>query len=210
MTMFHILVLVLALCMDPFVASMAYGANKVHITWEKIVVMNAICSGCLGIALAAGSVLDGVVPESMTRMVCFISLFLLGVVKLLDYTIKKYINRHVSLHKGITFSFSGLRIIVNIYGDPMAADWDHSQSLSWKEVLFLSFAMSIDSLIAGALSAFLEIPVGLTMGTALIMGIVMMYAGLFLGRKLASRCKCDLSWISGVLFMILAVTKSLS
>nr|WP_320930294.1 manganese efflux pump [Hungatella sp.] len=208
--MFHILVLVLALCMDTFVASMAYGANKVHITWEKIVVMNAICSGCLGIALAAGSVLDGLVPESMTRMVCFISLFLLGVVKLLDYTIKKYINRHVSLHKGITFSFSGLRIIVNIYGDPMAADWDHSQSLSWKEVLFLSFAMSIDSLIAGALSAFLEIPVGLTMGTALIMGIVMMYAGLFLGKKLASRCKCDLSWISGVLFMILAVTKSLS
>lgn len=135
--------------MDTFVASMAYGANKVHITWEKIVVMNAICSGCLGIALAAGSVLDGLVPESMTRMVCFISLFLLGVVKLLDYTIKKYINRHVSLHKGITFSFSGLRIIVNIYGDPMAADWDHSQSLSWKEVLFLSFAMSIDSLIAG-------------------------------------------------------------
>ena len=208
--MFHILVLVLALCMDTFVASMAYGANKVHITWEKIVVMNAICSGCLGIALAAGSVLDGLVPESMTRMVCFISLFLLGVVKLLDYTIKKYINRHVSLHKGITFSFSGLRIIVNIYGDPMAADWDHSQSLSWKEVLFLSFAMSIDSLIAGALSAFLEIPVGLTMVTALIMGIVMMYAGLFLGKKLASRCKCDLSWISGVLFMILAVTKSLS
>ena len=210
MTMFHILVLVLALCMDTFVASMAYGANKVHITWEKIVVMNAICSGCLGIALVAGSVLDGLVPESMTRMVCFISLFLLGVVKLLDYNIKKYINRHVSLHKGITFSFSGLRIIVNIYGDPMAADWDHSQSLSWKEVLFLSFAMSIDSLIAGALSAFLEIPVGLTMGTALIMGIVMMYAGLFLGKKLASRCKCDLSWISGVLFMILAVTKSLS
>lgn len=210
MTMFHILVLVLALCMDTFVASMAYGANKVHITWKKIVVMNAVCSGCLGIALAAGSVLDGLVPESMTRTVCFISLFLLGVVKLLDYTIKKYINRHVSLHKGITFSFSGLRIIVNIYGDPMAADWDHSQSLSWKEVLFLSFAMSIDSLIAGALSAFLEIPVGLTMGTALIMGIVMMYAGLFLGRKLASRCKCDLSWISGVLFMILAVTKSLS
>lgn len=191
-------------------ASMAYGANKVHITWEKIVAMNAVCSGCLGIALAAGSILDDLVPETMTRTVCFISLFLLGIVKLLDYFIKKYINRHVSLHKGITFSFSGLRVIVNIYGDPMAADWDHSQSLSWKEVLFLSFAMSIDSLIAGALSAFLEIPVGLTMGTAFIMGILVMAAGLFLGRKLAARCKCDLSWISGVLFMILAVTKSLS
>lgn len=210
MTMFHILVLVLALCMDTFVASMAYGANKVHVTWEKIIVMNGICSGCLGIALAAGGWLNGLVPEAMTRTVCFVSLFLLGVVKLLDYAIKKYINTHVSLHKGIAFSFSGLRVIVNIYGDPMAADWDHSQSLSWKEVLFLSFAMSIDSLIAGTLSAFLKIPLGLTVGTAFIMGIIMMYAGLFAGKKLASRCRCDLSWISGVLFMILAVTKSLS
>lgn len=210
MTMFHILVLVLALCMDTFVASMAYGANKVNITWDKIIVMNGICSGCLGIALAAGSVIDGLVPEAMTRGICFVSLFLLGVVKLLDYSIKKYINRQVSLHKGISFSFFSLRIIINIYGNPMAADWDHSQSLSWKEIYFLSFAMSIDSLIAGAFSAFLEIPVGLTMGTSLVLGIVMMYAGLLLGRKLAARFKCDLSWISGVLFMILAVTKSLS
>lgn len=210
MVMFHILVLVLALCMDTFVASMAYGANKVHITWEKIVVMNGICSGCLGIALAAGGVIDSLVPETMTRTVCFVSLFLLGVVKLLDYSIKKYINRHVSLHKGITFSFSGLRVIINIYGNPLAADLDHSQSLSWKEIVFLSFAMSLDSLIAGTLSAFLEIPVGLTMGTALVLGVAMMYGGLFLGRKLAARINCDLSWISGVLFLILAVTKSLS
>lgn len=208
--MFHILILVLALCMDTFVASMAYGANKVRISWEKIVVMNAICSGCLGFALMAGGLFDHFVPREMTRIVCFISLFLLGVIKLLDYTIKKYINRNAALHKEIAFSVSGLQVIINIYGNPMAADWDHSQSLSWKEIVFLSFAMSMDSLIAGTLSAFLQIPVGLTAGTALTMGILVTYAGLLLGRKLASRCRCDLSWISGVLFLILAFTKSLS
>lgn len=207
--MFRIILLVLALCMDTFVASMAYGANKVTVTWRKIVVMNVICSGCLGISLAAGSLLDGLVPESMTRAVCVASLSLLGIVKLLDYFIKKYINRHASLHKGLTFNFSGLRVIVNIYGNPMAADWDDSKSLSWKELVFLSFAMSIDSLIAGALSAFMRIPVGLTAGTALVCGIFMMYFGLFIGKKLAARIKCDLSWVSGVLFLILAVTKSL-
>lgn len=210
MTMFHILILVLALCMDTFVASMAYGANKVQISWEKIVSMNVICSGCLGFALIAGGLLDEIIPQGLTRLVCFISLFLLGIIKLLDYSIKKLINRNAVLAKGIAFSFSGLKVIINIYGDPMAADLDHSQSLSWKEIVFLSFAMSIDSLIAGALSAFLKIPVGLTAGTALIMGIAVMYAGLFLGRRLADRFSYDLSWISGVLFLILAFTKSLS
>ena len=29
----------------------------------------------------------------------------------------------------------------------------------------------------------------------------MMYGGLWLGRKVASRFRCDLSWISGVLLM---------
>lgn len=207
--MFRIILLVLALCMDTFVASMAYGANKVTIAWRKIVVMNAICSGSLGAALAAGRLLDGLVPESMTRVVCVASLSLLGIVKLLDYFIKKYINHHASLHKGLTFTFSGLQVIVNIYGNPMAADWDDSKSLSWKELFFLSFAMSIDSLIAGALSAFMKIPVGLTMGTALICGTFMMYMGLYLGEKVAARIKCDLSWVGGVLFLILAVTKSL-
>ena len=204
------LILVFALCTDTFVASLAYGANRVHVGWGKVALLNGICSGCLGLALGLGNVISSVLPGDVTRIICFVSLFLLGFIKFLDYSIKAYINRHCCIRRNLSFSLSGLKVIVNIYGDPMAADWDHSQSLSWKEVLFLSFAMSIDSLIAGALSAFLEIPVGLTMGTALIMGIVMMYAGLFLGRKLASRCKCDLSWISGVLFMILAVTKSLS
>ena len=206
--MLHIILLVLALCIDTFVASMAYGANRVTVTWRKIVAMNGICSGCLGIALAAGIFLDGLIPASMTRTVCVISLSFLGILKLMDYFIKKYINRHASLHKGLSFSFSGLHIIINIYGDPMAADWDHSQSLSWKELIFLSFAMSIDSLIAGTLSAFMKIPIGLTVITAFFLGIVMMAAGLLLGRKLAARAECDLSWISGVLFLILAVTKS--
>lgn len=208
--MLHILILVLALCMDTFVASMAYGANKVQISWEKIVVMNAICSGSLGFALMAGGLLDEIIPQSMTRLICFISLFLLGIIKLLDYSVKKYINRNAALHKGIAFSFSGLKVIINIYGNPLAADWDHSQSLSWKEIVFLSFAMSIDSLLAGALSAFLEIPVGLTVGTALVMGILVMYGGLLLGRRLAARLSVDLSWLSGVLFLILAFTKGLS
>ena len=46
-TMLQILVLCLALCMDEFVASIAYGADGISINWKETGVMNGICSACL-------------------------------------------------------------------------------------------------------------------------------------------------------------------
>ena len=203
------LILVFALCTDTFVASLAYGANQVHVSWGKVALLNGICSGCLGAALGMGSLIDAFIPENLTKVICFVCLFTLGLVKLLDYSIKRYINNHCTLNKNFHFSLSGLKIIINIYGDPMAADVDGSLSLGWKETVFLALAMSIDSLVAGTMAAFLNLPTGATLGLSFVVGVCMMYAGLWLGGKVASKWKCDLSWISGVLLMILALMKVL-
>lgn len=52
--MLQSLILVFALCTDTFVASLAYGANQVHVSWGKVALLNGICSGCLGAALGWG------------------------------------------------------------------------------------------------------------------------------------------------------------
>ncbi len=202
-----IFILVLALSTDTFVASIAYGANRLKVSCGKVIAVNMICSCCLGAALIFGGMISGLVPETFAKGAAFSCLFLLGVIKLLDYTIKKYINSHVNIHKDLTFSISGLSIIINIYGNPMAADWDHSKSLSWKETIMFSLAMSLDSLVAGALSGFLMISPGLTALTSLVLGTVVMYIGLFLGRKLAALKGWDLTWVSGILFLFLAFGK---
>ena len=75
-------------------------------------------------------------------------------VKLLDYSIKAFINRNSCVRRDLSFSLSGLKVIVSIYGNPMAADADGSLSLGWKETVFLAFAMSIDSLVAGTMLHF--------------------------------------------------------
>ena len=72
------LILVFALCTDTFVASLAYGANRVHVGWGKVALLNGICSGCLGLALGLGNVISSVLPGDVTRIICFVSLFLLG------------------------------------------------------------------------------------------------------------------------------------
>ena len=207
--MFGSLILVFALCTDTFVASLAYGANRVHVTWGKVALLNGICSGCLGLALGMGSLIDAFMPEDLTKIICFVCLFALGFVKLLDYSIKAFINRNGHIRRNLSFNLSGLKVIVSIYGDPMAADVDGSLSLGWKETVFLALAMSIDSLVAGTMAAFLNLPTGATLGLSFVVGVCMMYAGLWLGGKVASKWKCDLSWISGVLLMILALMKVL-
>ncbi|MCC8025483.1 MAG: manganese efflux pump [Clostridium sp.] len=201
------LILVLALCTDAFVASLAYGANRVHVAWGKVLLLNGICSGCLALALGMGSIIQTLIPAELTRVVCFVSLFFLGFVKFLDYGIKAYINRRCRLRRDLSFSLSGLKVIVSIYADPMAADADGSQSLGWRETVFLALAMSIDSLAAGTMAAFLEIPTAATLILSLAVGVCMMYAGLWMGKKAAAKWNCDLSWVSGVLLMALAVMK---
>lgn len=205
---FHIFILVFALCLDTFVASAAYGTNQIYLSRGQIAAVNGICSGCLGISLLFGALLDSWIPEAFTKEICFFSLLFLGCLKLTDSGIRQYLRRHKAMHKNIRFSFSQLRFIIDIYGDPMEADADKNQSLSWKEVIFFSFAMSIDSLIAGTMAAFLKISIPLTVSAAFVMGEIFTHLGLFLGHKLSRRCPQDISWIGGILFIVLAILKT--
>lgn len=203
----NIFFLVLALCLDIFVAGIAYGIHQIRLSWKQIIVINGVCSLCLGISLLFGKFLDNWIPESLTKEICFFSLLSFGCLKLADASIRQYIKNHREVRKNIRFTFSQLHFILNIYSNPMEADADYNHNLSWKETIFFSVAMSIDSLIAGTMAAFLKISVPVTVLCAFLTGVVFTCLGLFLGHKINNRCPQDLSWISGVLFVILAVLK---
>lgn len=205
--MINILLLVCALCVDTFAAGIAYGADRVKLTFWQIGAVSGICSLCLGISLIFGTVIDSFVPETFTRAVCCSSLLFLGLMKLIDSEIRHYLKHHEYVRRDIRFSFSSLRFIISIYADPLEADADGDKSLSWREVVFFSFAMSIDSLISGTMAAFLKVPVFLTVLAAFLVGVGAICAGLFTGAKLQQRLPVDLSWLSGVMFIVLAVLR---
>lgn len=204
---FNIIILVFALCIDIFVASIAYGTNQVLLSRTQIAISNGICSLCLGVSLLFGTFLDSLIPERFTKEICFFSLLILGIIKLSDSLIKRYVRKHKDLKKKIHFKFSSLKFIINIYCNPLEADADNNKKLSLKEIIFFSIAMSIDSLIAGTMAAFLKISIPLTVTTAFIMGCIFTCLGQFLGHKISSKSSVDLSWIGGVLFIILAFSK---
>lgn len=205
--LFNILILVFALCIDIFVASIAYGTNQVLLSPAQIAISNAICSLCLGISLLFGTFLDSLIPEKFTKEICFFSLLFLGLIKLSDSLIKRYVRKHKDVKKKFHFKFSSLRFIINIHCDPLEADANKNKILSTKEVIFFSIAMSIDSLIAGTMAAFLKISVPLTIAVAFIMGYIFTCLGQFLGHKISRKSSIDLSWVGGILFIILAFSK---
>lgn len=202
-----VFILIIALSLDAFVASIAYGTNEIKIPIASASIISVICSMVLGIALSIGSVMDQLIPESLTRVICFLSLLLLGIIKLLDYSIKAYINKHNEINKNICFSFSRLHFILNIYGNPIAADKDESRILSKSEAVFLALAMSLDGLIAGVGAAFLKINILYTILFSFAVGMAAITGGCLLGNKIAVKTKIDLSWLSGLLFIVLAIVK---
>lgn len=205
---FHILILVSALCLDTFVASTAYGTNQIKLSHQQIAVFNGICCLCLGVSLLFGTFLDSQIPETFTKEICFLSFLFLGCLRLFHSAICHYLKYHKFIHKNTSFSLSNLNLMIDIYIDPVEADTDHNQQLSWKEVIFLSLAMSIDSLFTGIMAAFLKISIPITMLTTFLVGECFTYLGLFIGHKISTRCPKDLTWLGGILFILLAFLKT--
>lgn len=204
---FHIFILVSALCLDAFVASTAYGTNRIYISHRQIAAFNGICSACLGISLLFGTFLDSRIPELFTRRICFFSLLFLGCLRLFDSTIRQYLKHHKPVRKNTSFCISHLHFIINIYSDPIEADVDQNKSLSWKETICFSLAMSVDSLLTGVMAAFMKISIPATIIISFFIGELFTYSGLSLGHKISNRSPRDLSWLSGLLFILLAFAK---
>lgn len=198
------LLLVTALSVDSFVAGFAYGTGKLKIPFSSAVILNVICSGVLGIALLAGSAVQKVLPISVTKIICFLILFLLGFAKLFDSSIKACIRKQKDIHKKISFSILHLRFILNVYADPKAADFDDSHSLSAKEAVSLGTALSLDGLAVGIGAAMGNLNCALVVILSFITGMVAVLAGGLIGNHIAKKTSLDLSWLSGLLLLILA------
>lgn len=199
--------LVVALSTDSFVSSFAYGTNKIKIPFLSVQVINVICSAILAVSLLLGSVIRQYIPSSLTTIICFCILFILGIIKLLDSTIKSIIRKHNNLNKEIKFSLFNLNFILNLYANPEEADVDASKTLSAGEAASLAVALSLDGLFMGIGAALVNLNILEVVLYSLLFGTGAIMLGCFIGNKVAQKIPMDLSWLSGVLLIVLAFLK---
>lgn len=193
----------LAISVDAFVASFAYGSKGLKIPMRSAWVIALTCAGVVGLAMLLGTMLKQYIPYGFAGSISFAILFTLGVIKLLDSITKSVIRRH-TISKEFKFSLAGLRFILMLYADPEQADTDGSKILSPKEAAWLALALSLDGFAVG-LGAALSGASGLVVFVCtLAVGIAAIIAGGLLGNKAARQVKFDISWLSGVLLILLA------
>jgi putative sporulation protein YtaF len=202
------LLLVFAVSADAFVSSFAYGAKKIKIPFLSVMVISAISAAFLAVSLFAGEFIRGFLSESTANVLCFLILFMLGLVKLLDNAVKALIKKHNKHINGqLRFKLLNFNFILNIYANPEDADQDRSNVLSPAEAVSLSIALSLDGLAAGIGTALGGANKPLIIVLALAVGILAITLGSFTGNKAADNSKAGFSWLGGAVLIVLAVFK---
>ena len=202
------LVLVTALSVDAFVASFAYGTNRVKIPISSMAVMDLISAGILLIFLLIGSLLVPMIPSGFVRIFCFAVLFGLGMIKIFDSYIKTLIRKRGTCPRDFVF-FLEFCFILKIYADPDKADADKSGVLSVKEAVSLGTALSLDSAAAGVRSGCHDHePSSDVCDVTCNRGRCNPWRK-SAGKPPGGKLSLNLSWISGFLLMALAFMKFL-
>ena len=196
-----------ALSVDAFVAGFAYGARQIRMSRRSVLLINLICSAIVGMGLGLGSLVAGVLPESLQRGLCFGLLFTLGLVKLLDGIVRAAIRRYGSLDGRLNFSLFSLRFVLHVYADPAAVDLDHSKSISPAEAASLALALSLDGAAAGFGAALGQASIPAVVIASLVANQLTLQLGSWLGERLSRRLNMSLSWLGGVILLLLALSK---
>lgn len=198
---------VIALSIDAFTSSFAYGTNKIKIPFKSAMVINLVCSLFLTLSIFLGTFLHPYIAEETTNIISFVILFILGLVKYFDSTIKMLIKKQNQVNKEFTFSIFNLQFMLNIYANPQTADIDASKRLSPKEALYLGTALAVDGLAVGLGAGLTNTNHLLVILFSLVSDIIAIITGGYIGNKIAEKTSLNLSWLSGVILMFLALTK---
>ncbi len=201
------LFLVSALSLDAFAASFAYGTNKIRIPLKSAVVISLICSAMLGGALFAGQLLQNIIPERLTAGICFTILLLLSLTKFFDFFIKIWIRKSKDASPKVDFHFLNFHFLLQLMCDATQADVDDSKELSSREAVALSLALSFDGLAAGLGAGMAGSSLPAVLLFSFLLSMFAVIVGCFIGNKVAGKTELSLTWVSGVILLILAFLK---
>jgi len=203
--MLESLLLTSAAAIDVFAGAFAYGCNKIKIPLLTTVFMTIDCTFFILLAYTLGSYLKSFFTPFWTMIIAFSILFIIGLIKLLDWGIKALIRRY--LYRKIKFCWLDFRFILSLYANPEKADYDESKTLSIKESIPLSFALTIDGMVAAFSLALSNINGWYLVFWALITHFIAINLGSHFGNSFAKVSNYNIEWLSGTILMIMAFSK---
>lgn len=203
--MIDMLVLICATCCDSFFMSVAYGAERIKISWKATAIIAFCGSSLLGISIGLAKTLTSFLSPEIGKWISFFILIGLGLTHLFQAQVKRYVKKHK--HQPLIIKMKGISFVIDIFLDETEADQDHSKELSVSEAVYLGIALSLDSLASGLAYGIGVVNLGVLLGCSFVFGMILIVLGSALGKRLMYRFSDDVSWLSGCLLMILALLR---
>ena len=100
-----------------------------------------------------------------------------------------------------------MNFVLQVYADETKADFDNSKVLTIKESLYLASALSFDSIAVGFGDSLGNNDYIFSIVLCFFIGVLAVSLGQLLGKKLIEKSNLNLSWLSGIILMILAIKR---
>ena len=180
-TIFSALVMAAALSFDALASGFAYSINGTRIRFMNIMLINVIDAACMGVSLFLGKIICGYISVEFAHFACFVILISLGLFKVIQFFVKKGKTKKPTIAK---------------------------PEISVIETLFLAIALSIDGIGVGLGTAIDNATTTFciaVVGFSLITDVLFLVIGQILGERTTKLAVFDLSWLSGVILISMAI-----
>lgn len=199
------LILSLAISIDTFVASFGYGLSKIKLPFRSALLISIINTLILGLSILIGYALGGVISVEFAKWLSFGLLLAIGIFKFFSELFKIWLSKKVD--KKLDIKMFNFHLMLKVMADTNNADIDKNKIISMPEAISIALILSIDQigvgLSHGVSNAYPYILVIFNIATCLIATLL----GTIIGKRISKCIKINLSWLSGLILIILAVVK---
>lgn len=137
-----------ALSLDAFSAGFAYGLRKIKIPLLSYLALLCVSMLIVGSSVFCGGAVANLLPDIWCKKLGGIILIGIGLLWFFRLWGKNEANtwENGQFRTVASFRLASLAVVIQIFEEPMRADIDASGEISFKEALFLAFALSLDAL----------------------------------------------------------------
>ncbi|MDG2990627.1 sporulation membrane protein YtaF [Candidatus Synechococcus calcipolaris G9] len=203
MNFLTLLPIAIAVSLDSFGVGVTYGARRLRVPLSSLAIITLCTGTTLIFSVWVGEIIVALLSPRLTEVIGGIMLIGIGVFAVLNH-VKSQLNRSSRsrsfdlemLEESVKSDTAGdspesesehesLSVIPEILNDPMAADFDHSNSISLSEAVFLGLALSMDSFVAGISIRLLGYSPWLIILTIAMMSSIFLFLGIQTGILIA-------------------------
>lgn len=200
-----LLLFLTAVSVDSLTAGLTYGTQRVKISLFACLILIFVPAFFITAANRIGSWICLLLPTTALPFLSFTLLSLLGISKLTESLLRFLAHKYPSLTRNWGVTIKQINIIFTVYLSPEDANQEDLQVLSAREALLLSLALSLDSVLAGMAFTTSALPILLLFLLSSVFNLILFGTGYGFGRLAVSVLHVDLSWLSGLFLLLLAL-----